>query len=279
MIDSMIAAIQSNVASLSIQREFKYEVDSNENRHHTNILKSVGQSPIITPYFPDNQDRYKSVGNTEFVYDRNGNLLKDVTNSYRFDAYNRVSEINTSSGKVKIFYDPLGCQVSIESGGVIREFVYSGPRPIEWRDNGIVSGQVVPLERLHQYAHLATKGVDCNPIFDKMDSVLGWIQSNGDIISKTMYDPFGQVLEHQDNTDFGLNFGFAGYPYEEKSGTYRLPARSYNPDIGRFLQRDPSGIADGLNLYSYTHHSPGTLTDYWGLDSDYIDTSWANASL
>jgi hypothetical protein len=34
------------------------------------------------------------------------------------------------------------------------------------------------------------------------------------------------------------------------------------------------GIADGLNLYSYSHHAPGTLVDHWGLDSAHVDRDW-----
>ena len=37
--------------------------------------------------------------------------------------------------------------------------------------------------------------------------------------------------------------------------------RWYQPDIGRFIQRDPLGIAAGLNVYSYCHANPLVLVD------------------
>ncbi|MCK6466556.1 MAG: hypothetical protein L6Q93_17185, partial [Phycisphaerae bacterium] len=43
--------------------------------------------------------------------------------------------------------------------------------------------------------------------------------------------------------------------------------RWYDPAIGRFLQRDPIGIEDGLNVFSYGNSSPTSGVDptgqYW----------------
>ncbi|MEZ5499820.1 MAG: RHS repeat-associated core domain-containing protein [Steroidobacteraceae bacterium] len=38
-------------------------------------------------------------------------------------------------------------------------------------------------------------------------------------------------------------------------------ARYYAPQIGRFLQVDPIGTQDDLNLYAYTYNDPGNKTD------------------
>jgi hypothetical protein len=43
--------------------------------------------------------------------------------------------------------------------------------------------------------------------------------------------------------------------------------RWYQPDIGRFVQRDPIGIDGGLNVYTYTHGRPTTMIDPLGLES------------
>ena len=177
-----------------------------------------------------------------------------------------LMKISTPSGKVAISYDALGRQIRLESDGKVREFIYAGQRLIEWRENGVLTAQIVPLERPHQYAHLAIGGTDCWPISDKVDSVLGWIKSSdGEIIGKTSFDPFGEIIEQDGN--LVVPFGFAGYFREGKSGVYQLPARSYHSRFGRFLQKDPMGLVDGFNLYAYAHHAPGSLIDYWGFDS------------
>ena len=44
--------------------------------------------------------------------------------------------------------------------------------------------------------------------------------------------------------------------WDEKSGLYYFGARFYYPEVGRWTQRDPAGILDGLNLYAYAGNDP-----------------------
>ncbi len=50
--------------------------------------------------------------------------------------------------------------------------------------------------------------------------------------------------------------GFAGYLYDTHLGVYHVRARTYDPRLGRWLQRDPIGYAGGWNLYEYTEGDP-----------------------
>jgi len=46
---------------------------------------------------------------------------------------------------------------------------------------------------------------------------------------------------------------------------YYSRMRDYSPQLGRFLQPDPAGYIDGMNLYAYVGNNPLNWLDPWGL--------------
>jgi RHS repeat-associated protein len=54
---------------------------------------------------------------------------------------------------------------------------------------------------------------------------------------------------------------FTGRRYDKETGLYYYRARYYNPQIGRFLQTDPVGYGDGMNMYRYCRNNPLVLVD------------------
>ncbi|MFA6426662.1 MAG: RHS repeat-associated core domain-containing protein, partial [Phycisphaerae bacterium] len=65
----------------------------------------------------------------------------------------------------------------------------------------------------------------------------------------------------------GNRFMFAGREYDYETGNYYMRARYYDPWLGRFLNPDPIGYADSMNLYQYCLNNPVNFTDPWGLDT------------
>jgi RHS repeat-associated protein len=104
-------------------------------------------------------------------------------------------------------------------------------------------------------------------------------------------DPWPVVTREAVHTAFGelkwteagstaTRYGYAGaHGYEEGlmpqyGSSARFPylhvgARWYDPLTGRFLQRDPIGIAGGLNWYEYADSSPLVSVDPWGMMNDW----------
>ena len=49
---------------------------------------------------------------------------------------------------------------------------------------------------------------------------------------------------------------YTGREYDGETGLCYYRAREYSPELGRFLQRDPIGQMDQVNLYTYVGNSP-----------------------
>ena len=64
---------------------------------------------------------------------------------------------------------------------------------------------------------------------------------------------------------------YTGREYDWETGIYYYRARYYNPELGRFLTRDPAGMVDGPNMYVYVKNSPVNGVDPTGKFSWYVD--------
>jgi RHS repeat-associated protein len=93
-------------------------------------------------------------------------------------------------------------------------------------------------------------------------------------LSTMTKNSFGKLLSIKDGAgaDISANpvlrtsFTFTGREFDEESGLYYYRARSYNPEIGRFLQVDPdpgrlSLPSSHLNRYSYVSNLPTSSRD------------------
>jgi RHS repeat-associated protein len=92
--------------------------------------------------------------------------------------------------------------------------------------------------------------------------------SDGDVISHMIYDPWGSPLieTYTDANYSGLDNlnNFTGYTWDEVLGVYYAQNRFYDADEHRFTQQDP--VKDGGNWYVYVGNNPLIATAPWGLE-------------
>ena len=94
---------------------------------------------------------------------------------------------------------------------------------------------------------------------DYLGSVL-----NPDLNSKEGYGLFGEVVGSISPVGNyrTLEYGYSGREYEADTGLYYFRARYYDPEMGRFLTKDPIGLAGGhTNLYLYCGNDPVNCVD------------------
>ena len=95
---------------------------------------------------------------------------------------------------------------------------------------------------------------------DHIDSVISLTNASGNMVTKQAFSAFGESAPLT-----GTEFGFTGQRYDSDAELYHYKARYYSPVLGRFLQPDPIGYKDGLNIYAYVKNDPVNLKDPTGM--------------
>jgi len=94
------------------------------------------------------------------------------------------------------------------------------------------------------------------------------------VIQKNQYSSFGKILsiKNKERKEIGIegatekSFAYTSREWDEEIDLYYYRARHYDPQIGRFVQKDPIGLAAGdTNLYRYVGNNPKKWVDPFGL--------------
>jgi YD repeat-containing protein len=199
-----------------------YTYDANGNR----IARSTPTTVDSGSY--DAQDRMLKYGNAQYIYTKNGELLKKVigndTTSYAYDYLgNLVTVLLPSGDQIDYIIDGQNRRVGKKlNGNLVKRWVYSsGLLPIAELDSaGNVMAQFVGNM-------MYKNGNTYQLITDHLGSVRLVVDKNtGDIAQQMEYDEFGNVLSDL-NPEF-QPLGYAGGMYDNQTKLVRFGARDYD---------------------------------------------------
>ena len=223
-------------------------------------------------------DRMMSFGNQACEYDNMGNPT-----TYRGKSATWKGRQLTQLGNTKFTYDGQGRRISKNS----LTFLYDG--------NGNIIKQSNGLEFFFDFEGIAALKRNNTMYFflrDGQGNIIAIVDSTGDVVVQYWYDAWGnhKVVdadgdEITDQNNIGnLNpFRYRGYYYDTETGLYFLQTRYYDPEVGRFLNRDSVQYADpetinGLNLYAYCLNNPVEYADptgqFWDTVLDILFIGW-----
>lgn len=206
-------------------------------------------------------------------YDLNGNPIKRVSSEgitlYTYDALSRLNSItHPDSTRTLYLYDAFSRLVAKQSEGSKILYLYDNDQEIgTMNEQGdLLELKVVGLGlkgEIGGSVAIEIEGTAYAPLHDFLGNIIALISSDKKIVESYEIDAFGR----EKNNAAPINpWRFCSK--RSMDGLIFFGMRFYDPSLGRWLTPDPSGFADGANLYVYVLNSPLNRLDLFGLESD-----------
>ena len=209
-------------------------------------------------------------------HDARGNLTRLGDDTYAYDAENRLNKVTTPTAISTYTYDAEGNRATATTAhpllaqGTTTTYRWDTTYPIAQL---VWQGPTNAPTQSHLYGPRGRLlSLDGNQptyyLHDALGSVITTTDAAHTIWSNKTYEPYGTPR----NTTQSLvgptqQFGFADEQQDSANGLYNLRARTYNPQTGLFLSRDPlEPIPEGPSRspYLYANNRPTQYVDPTG---------------
>ncbi|MEX0961327.1 MAG: RHS repeat-associated core domain-containing protein [Simkaniaceae bacterium] len=261
--------------------EFSYDGAGNRRS------KTTPKGTIVYEY--DEENRLRKAGDTTYKYDLAGNLIKKSSPghkaiySYNFD--NHLISYSDSSNQVLFEYDGNGNRISKTVNGIRTDYINDLVASVSqvllkqvqedcWKGEK-TTRYVYGGSRISQSADGKTQFYLYDSIGKNISALIG---SSDQVLNRYEYDAFGGLLSDEQNIPNA--YKYCGEQFDDETGLIFLRNRYYDPEIGRFISKDPRlGRLDRpvtLNPYLYVSNNPVNFIDPLGLEELTIFADFPN---
>ena len=195
-----------------------------------------------------------------------------------YNDHNRVVQLSKNDEPVAVYqYNALGQRVSKSVDGAVQHFHYDeSGRLLAMSSPGAEHSNEFIYANKHRLARVVTDRDSASIEYfhnDHLGRPLALTDASAQLIWRGQYLPFGSMRVILNATD-DQELGFPGQLYDRESSYWYNYFRDYDASLGRYIQSDPTGLAGGINTYSYAYQNALLYVDPYGLLNFYYHGNW-----
>jgi len=277
--DNLDRLVSATLGSTAIQ----YSYDAIGNRI-TKVISGTTYSNTVAAT-SNKLTQTQDVGGTATIqHDAAGNITSDGANTYTYSDRGRMATMTNAGGTVTYGYNALELRVGktgptalVLTGAAYYVYDEAGKLLGEYDANGTPLYETIylniPVGVIKQTGTAGAANIAISlynvstdqlgaprVITRQSDEAVAWRWDSAEAFGATAPDqnPVGLGV-------FSFNPRLPGQVFDAESGLFQNWNREYNPRIGRYMQSDPIGLADGVNTFSYVDGDPLGASDPLGL--------------
>ncbi|MGE4297727.1 MAG: RHS repeat domain-containing protein [Desulfovibrionaceae bacterium] len=207
---------------------------------------------------------------------------------YEYANDGRLMQVTRPDGVLVSYeYDGQGCRTArYKNGRCTAKYLWETPQRLaalyDAASGAMLEFLYAPAARLPHAA--LVDGEPLHLFYDQIGSLRVVASAAGKVIHEIAYDTFGCIVDEtgpasgaasggNSGATLSIPFGYAGGLHDRATGLIRFGVRDYDPEVGRFMAKDPLGLKGGdPDVYGYCLDDPVNRIDPTGMASTCKET-------